>query len=99
MLQAKYSKDNQELEILQCIRSHEDQQHPGRKHLPTLLDHFFEGKNLFIVTQLMGPSIFDAINYIPKWRYSKSSARYTKQLLLAIDCLHSYGIVHGGMFT
>jgi serine/threonine protein kinase len=99
-IRADCSESTKELRILQHIQKNAAQ-HPGRKHLPELLDHFYEGssekKNLFLVLELLGPMVRDVVGYLPGKRFSPSSAsQLSRQLFLAIDCLHSQGIVHGG---
>ncbi|KAF2785948.1 kinase-like protein [Melanomma pulvis-pyrius CBS 109.77] len=96
VLKAANSLNNQELRILQCIQQGAD--HPGREYLPKLLNHFYEKlhskTNLFIVLELLGPPLGQV--YRRPCTYNSSfSRRISKQLLLAVDCLHSHGIVHG----
>lgn len=102
VIKAKFSdENNQELLSLQRIQNAETQ-HPGHKYLPKLLDHFyhtmFGRRNLCLVLELLGPRLDNARSLQPGFRYSIPSARHiSKQLLLAVDCLHTLGIVHGGM--
>ncbi|KAF2105179.1 kinase-like domain-containing protein [Lophiotrema nucula] len=97
VIKAAYSLDNRELRILQHIQQGAD--HPGRKYLPRLLNHFdvcLGGKkNLFIVLELLGPPL-SLVHYRPCTYTPTFSRRISQQILLAVDCLHSYGIVHGG---
>lgn len=97
VIQAKDSNNNQELRILQYIQ--QAPSHPGRKHLPRLLDPFYEEKygkkNLFLILELLGPEVSAFSDIDPNFLPSVSR-RVSQQLLLAIDCLHSYGIAHGG---
>lgn len=103
VIRAENSENNLELRILQRIQQGTTQ-HPGHKYLPRLLDHFYEGsaerRNLFLVLELLGPNVNDVMRFRPKQRFNLSSScrRISKQLLLAVDCLHSLGIVHGGKF-
>jgi serine/threonine-protein kinase SRPK3 len=100
------SENNSELRILQHIQA-QDTGHPGRKYLPQLLGHFYENKpassagerNLFLVLELLGPSLMDMKTCALATYSPYFYRRTTKQLLLAVDCLHSYGIVHGGRLT
>ncbi|PSN69045.1 kinase-like protein [Corynespora cassiicola Philippines] len=102
VMAAKISEDNEELRILQSIQQNATQ-HPGRKHLPQLLDHFYEesrgNRHLFIVTELLGPPVMGITHMLPRYCFSLARARHIiKQLLLAVDCLHSIGIAHGDIY-
>ncbi|KAF2241780.1 kinase-like protein [Trematosphaeria pertusa] len=103
VIRAENSENNLELRILQRIQQGTTQ-HPGHKYLPRLLDHFYEGsaerRNLFLVLELLGPNVNDVMRFRPKQRFNLSSScrRISKQLLLAVDCLHSLGIVHGDIY-
>ena len=78
-------------------------QHPGKRHIPTLIDHFYvEGPNglhLCLVTDVFGPTAWDVqygltddgVCMPPKITHLMS-----RQLLLAVDYLHQCGIAHGG---
>jgi len=98
---ASDSSNNRELNILRCLNSG-DTQHPGYKHIPRLLDFFYydslSGRSLFLVMECLGPSICTMIGEIltpyPS-RFSLSHSRQvSRQLLLAVDYLHTCGIVH-----
>ena len=86
--------DNLELRVLQRIESISSE-HPGREYLPRLFDSFTHdgpnGNHLVFVLEAVGP---------PLYRHEKlpiSLCRnMSRQLLLALDCLHSNGIVHAG---
>jgi serine/threonine protein kinase len=97
VIMAEDSHNNQELRILQHIQ--QGPCHLGREHLPQLLDYFYEErygkKNLFLVLELLGPEVSAFTEIAPEFVPS-ASRLFCKQLLLAIDCLHSYGIIHGG---
>ncbi|KAF2795404.1 kinase-like protein [Melanomma pulvis-pyrius CBS 109.77] len=97
VIRAEHSENNKELRILQFIQENTTQ-HPGHKYLPKLLDYFYQdgpgGKNLFLVLELLGPPASILFRYLPKSSIS-SCRQISRQLLLAIDCLHSHGIVHG----
>ncbi|KAF2106209.1 kinase-like domain-containing protein [Lophiotrema nucula] len=86
VIMAKHSENNIELRVLERLR--DSPVYPGRQYLPTLLDHFYVGSNLFIVTELLGPSIrdFSSLGMSPK---------IPKQLVMAVDHLHRLDIVHG----
>ncbi|KAF2107310.1 kinase-like domain-containing protein [Lophiotrema nucula] len=97
VFKAANSPDNRELRILQHIEQ-QSPDHPGREYLPKYLRHFNvhrNGKtNRFIVLELLGPQLRQIHEQFHPYNPS-FSRRVSKQLLLAIDCLHSYGIVHG----
>lgn len=90
------SENNTELSLLQQLK--QAPQHPGKKHLPTLLNFFFEekdGKNcLFIVTELLGPDV----RTIRNGERLQDPRDLTAQLCQAISCLHSNGIVHADIY-
>ncbi|KAF2110933.1 kinase-like domain-containing protein [Lophiotrema nucula] len=98
VVKARYSENNIELRILEHVRDSRTQ-HPGRQYIPTLLDHFYEGnstggRNLFLVLELLGPSVAAFRPQIPGKCFG-ASPKIPKQLLLAVDYLHEQGIVHG----
>lgn len=82
-----------------------DAEHEGRKHLPRLLDHFYKegpnGNSLFLVLERLGPSLYAMLSEcLPDSRFDISRCRrISRQLLLAVDYLHSCGIVHAGKCT
>ncbi|KAF2012931.1 kinase-like protein [Aaosphaeria arxii CBS 175.79] len=76
--------------------------HPGRQHVAKLLDHFYhEGPNgihLCTVMEFVGPTLFDVLDVSPGECMKPNLARHvSRQLLLAVDYLHSIGIVHGDL--
>jgi len=98
---ASDSSNNRELAILQCLNNG-DTQHPGYKHTPRLLDFFYydslSGRSLFLVIERLGPSLeFMMVEELVLYmRFSLSLSRQvSRQLLLAVDYLHTCGIVHG----
>ncbi|KAF2658701.1 kinase-like protein, partial [Lophiostoma macrostomum CBS 122681] len=96
VIRAKESSSNRELAILQRIQE-STLQHPGRDHVVQLLDHFYEEqfgrKNLFIVLEFLGPSVYSVLQERLDLPFSQQLSR---QLLLAVDYLQSLGIAHGG---
>lgn len=95
------SSANRELAILQHLKSHDDPQHPGHKHVQQLLDSFYiqgpNGKHLCIVWELMGPSLSAVADTLPARRLdTKLALKFIEQLLQAVDYIHSCGVVHGG---
>lgn len=100
VIRADHSENNQELRILQHLQKG-DTRHPGHKYLPRLLDYFYQSRrgrdNLFLVLELLGPPLQTVIERLPDHNISLSRSRQiSRQLLLAVDCLHSHRIVHGG---
>jgi len=92
------SSNNRELDILQRLNNG-DTQHPGYKHIPRLLDFFYydspSGRSLFLVMEFLGPSLHTMIDNDVR-RFSLSLSRQvSRQLLLAVDYLHTCRIVHG----
>ncbi|KAL8870196.1 MAG: hypothetical protein Q9174_003707 [Haloplaca sp. 1 TL-2023] len=88
-----------ELEILQSIASTKSD-HPGRKHIPQLLNHFKHvgphGNHECLVLPLKGRSLY---YYAAQWDPSRIPTpimrRITRQLLSALDFLHNdCGIVY-----
>lgn len=107
VIRAEHSENNNELRILQHIKQ-DTSQHPGLEHLPKLFDHFYEAhpdfpetRSLFLVLELLGPSVRDVrCELRPTHQFSFSRQRQlSRQLLLAVDYLQSQGIAHGGKFS
>jgi len=86
---------------MQHLEANSDTQHPGYKHIPRLLDHFYHdglnGRSLFLVLERLGPNIHFVIHEASTdWRLDLSLSRQiSRQLILAVDYLHNRGIVHG----
>jgi len=77
--------------------------HPGKKYLPTLKDHFYihgpNGRHLALVTDVVGPTVSRVqersnVNCLPR----ELAFMASKQVLLAVDYLHECGIAHGGAY-
>lgn len=93
--------DNRELIILQAIKDRGDPDHPGRKHVSQFLDSFYvdgpNGRHLCVVAELLGPKVSSVAESCPDYRLGGHLARQvSRQLLLAVDYLHTCGIAHGG---
>ncbi|KAF1948634.1 kinase-like protein [Byssothecium circinans] len=89
-----------ELGILKHIEAKSDGQHPGRKHISRLLDSFYHegpnGQHMCIVSELLGPKVSTVAEKSTNYRLdSKLARRISRQLLLAVDYLHSCGVAHG----
>ena len=81
----------------------------GLRHLPILMDNFIiqgpNGSHLCLVLPPMGPDLNALKNLKTAGSSSESknylvpismSKRISRQVLLALDCLHRNEIVHGG---
>ena len=92
---------NRELQILRSIGETSDPSHPGRKHVSQLLDWFYHdgpnGRHLCLVLELLGPQVSAVAEGCQNCRLDGNLARrVSRQLLYAINYLHSCGIAHGG---
>ena len=102
IIDAESSSNNRELDILQHLETDHETQHQGRKYLPRLLDHFYHdglnGRSLFLVLERLGPNSWFLLHRgLEDGRLDMSHSReLSTQLLLAVDYLHTRGIVHGG---
>lgn len=100
---SKSKADNLELQILQYMRKISDSHHPGRKHICQLLDWFYHegpnGRHLCIVLELLGPKVSVVAQEGHNGQLDSNLARrVSRQLLYAVDYLHSCGLAHGGRF-
>jgi len=85
---------------MQHLEANSDTQHPGYKHIPRFLDHFYHdslnGRSLFLVLERLGPTAELVRCQATNWRLDLSLSRQiSRQLILAVDYLHDRGIVHG----
>lgn len=76
-------------------------EHPGRRYISTLKDHFYvdgpNGRHLCLVMDVIGPTVFFVLEHRKDFRLPAKLAReVSKQLMLAVDHLHQCGIAHGG---
>lgn len=90
-----------ERDILAQLRDH-NPEHPGHGHILQLLDSFYHegpnGQHMCLVYKAMGESVGYFLNRLPNKRTPLSLAkRISRQLLQALDHVHSCGIVHTGM--
>lgn len=103
IIRAETSSDCHELKILRHLQSSPD--HPGRKYVASILDHFyFEGPNgvhICLVSKVRGPSIAQACRHEGQSRRFRGALvrKLAGQAAQALDFLHSNGVVHGGMIA
>lgn len=96
----KSGKLDHELHILTYLKQ-SNTSHPGYKHIIPLLDFFYHvgpnGRHLCLVFNVLGPSTSSIAERGPNYRLDGHLARdVSAQVLLAVDYLHTSGIVHGG---
>lgn len=89
-----------ELNILEHLRS-KGASHPGAKHITMLKDSFEHegpnGRHVCLIFKVMGESISTFQRSFPNARIpSPLVQRFAQQLLQAIDCAHSCGVIHTG---
>ncbi|KAF2013441.1 kinase-like protein [Aaosphaeria arxii CBS 175.79] len=102
VIESKASENDKELRILQHLRD-SDLEHPGRKHIIKLLDHFYHdgvnGRHLCIVTEAAGQTLYQYVDAKDRGlpgRLDGSECRlFSRQLLLAVDFMHKCNILHG----
>ena len=86
-----------ELCILKHLNHSSDNTHPGNKHIVHLLDHFYidgpNGRHLCLIFDVLGPTV---ATLAQRHRLDGCLGRdISMQVLVAVDYLHSLGIVHG----
>ncbi|KAF9890836.1 hypothetical protein FE257_005407 [Aspergillus nanangensis] len=83
-----------ELDILKRL-TEGDQNHPGYRHIPCLLDNFIHRRHVCLVLE---PMAEDMEGFGCFFRHAKIPShilkRITRQLLSALDYAHSLGIIH-----
>ncbi|KAK4672134.1 hypothetical protein QC763_100420 [Podospora pseudopauciseta] len=89
-----------ELSILQALKERGDVNHPGHNHVSHLVESFHiqgpNGRHLCAVQDLLGPTTSSVTDRCPNYRLEGNLARsISRQLLLAVDYLHSAGVAHG----
>ena len=77
-------------------------EHPGRRYIPTLRDHFYvdgpNGRHLCLVTDVVGPTVSCVQDHCEVRRLTTKLVRkVSKQVMLAVDYLHQCGLAHGGV--
>lgn len=102
IIEADETDITSELEILQFL-TNVKLEHPGRKHVMTLLDHFYHtgpnGTHLGLVLPAMVTDLEEAFIRKRKSRPGMSELRrIAREMLQGVDFLHRMGIVHGGEF-
>ncbi len=106
IITAEASDSCEELQILDCLRANLFD-HPGQKHIASILDHFkVEGPNgthTCLVSYIAGPTIAQLSYSLGHVAGSKRlradiAQKAAWQATEALSCLHSRGVVHGGNF-
>jgi serine/threonine-protein kinase SRPK3 len=90
-----------ELEILQHLRK-ADPYHPGYKYISVLEDSFTHegpnGSHVCLIFKVMGESLSTFRYWFTNHQIvSPVAARFTTQLLQALDYAHTCGVIHTGM--
>ncbi|KAL8686031.1 MAG: hypothetical protein Q9224_005576 [Gallowayella concinna] len=100
---ADKAAENPELEMLQYLAAQESE-HPGKRHLVTLLDHFElhgpNGKHTALVLPLLGPCVEQRAQFSRTRMLEQDVAiQVASQLSQSLAYLHSIGIGHGDCTT
>ena len=98
---SKSDEASREVAILRALKERGDPAHPGHKHVAHLIDSFYHegpnGRHLCVVLGLLGSKISFFTQDDPKKRLDGDLTRsISRQILLAVDYLHSAGVAHGG---
>lgn len=98
ILSAEVSSECPELEVFSYLKQ-SSIDHPGRRHVAFLLDHFEldgpNGTHLCLVSEVLGPSLAHLIKKDLQLRGS-IARKVARQLTEAVAFLHSQGVCHGG---
>lgn len=101
ILKANSSQDRKELSILLHL-SNSSLEHPGKRHVMELLDHFTHdgpnGSHLCLASPVM-MSDGEVMTVREKPRQASYVRAISKQILLGLDFLHELGIIHCGKFA
>lgn len=94
---------SRELYVLRALRDRGDPNHPGQKHVLHLLDSFYvrgpNGRHICLVLNVLGSSVHSIADTSQNCRLDGNLAHsLSRQLLQAVDYLHSAGVAHGGEF-
>ena len=103
IITAEASSDCSEIKILRHLERTSD--HPGRKYVASILDHFdLEGPNgvhVCLVSKVCGPSIAQVCHQVGQHRRFREALvrRLARQAAQALEFLHLNGVVHGGKIS
>ncbi|SMY28961.1 unnamed protein product [Zymoseptoria tritici ST99CH_1A5] len=95
-------REGQEREALEAVAAIAST-HPGRRYLPSLLDHFPltgpNGVHHCLVLDIVGTSVQDVVeNRFDMTRLPGQLARrIAQQVIRGVNCLHDHGIGHGDL--
>jgi len=97
----KSGEVDHELRVLKHLKESSDSSHPGHKHVFHLLDSFYldgpNGRHLCLIFDVLGPKVSSVAERCPDYRLAGCLGHdISVQVLLAVNYLHSSGIVHGG---
>ena len=100
VLTARHSEQSREVDIRRRLHCG-DRHHPGRPFVLSPLTEFYidgpNGRHLCLVSEVVGPSIWDVKNATEHDMLPIEDAQdITAQLALGLSYIHSCGIVHGG---
>ncbi|KAK0669037.1 kinase-like domain-containing protein [Cercophora samala] len=96
----KSDEASRELGVLQALRDRGDPGHPGHRHVSHIAESFHvqgpNGRHLCVVMDVLGPAVSSVAARCPNYRLDGNRARsISRQLLLAVDYLHSLSVAHG----
>ena len=85
-----------EIKLLRYINANGD---ADEKNVLKLIDYFYHKEHLFIVTELLKDNLYEFYKYINENNYENyfnlgRLNKITKQILIALDFIHSLKIVH-----
>jgi serine/threonine-protein kinase SRPK3 len=103
MAEASATEGQAEVQAFQFLKARSSTVSGPNHVIIQMLDHFIHkgpnGRHTCLVLELLGPSLESVITrYIDQNQKipAKTVFRFSKQLLQAVDFLHSSGIAHGG---
>ncbi len=103
IIMAEFSNDCSDLKMLQHLEQ-SSSQHPGRRHVASLVDHFWiegpNGSHVCLVSQVAGPPVSQLSQAQPQGKLIGDVAqKLALQATQGLAFLHSIGVGHGGMWS